>query len=82
MLTIMEDTTEGAHDTLIAACDRWRYEELGGEVGHRNCADNLVEGLQALRRFLAYHFGLILGFWPMLASFLSVCRIWEWEGMT
>src|SRR5258706_10149366 len=24
MLTIVEDTTDGAHDTLVAACDRWR----------------------------------------------------------
>jgi uncharacterized protein YcgI (DUF1989 family) len=48
MFEIVEDTTEGVHDTLIAACDRWRYEELGGEDGHRNCADNLVEGLGGL----------------------------------
>jgi uncharacterized protein YcgI (DUF1989 family) len=48
MLTIVEDTTEGVHDTLIAACDTARYRELGGEEGHRNCANNLVEGLQAL----------------------------------
>ena len=48
MLTITEDTTDGVHDTLIAACDAARYRELGGEEGHRNCADNLVEGLGAL----------------------------------
>jgi uncharacterized protein YcgI (DUF1989 family) len=48
ILVVVEDTTEGIHDTLIAACDRQRYEELGGESGHRNCADNLVEGLEAL----------------------------------
>jgi uncharacterized protein YcgI (DUF1989 family) len=47
MLTILEDTC-GVHDTLIAACDRYRYLELGAEEGHRNCADNLVEGLSAL----------------------------------
>ena len=51
MLTVVEDTTDGAHDTLIAACDRWRYEELGGEEGHRNCADNLVEGLSEIGEF-------------------------------
>jgi len=51
MLTVTEDTTEGVHDTLIAACDKQRYEELGGEEGHRNCADNLVEGLGALGEF-------------------------------
>ncbi|KAK0105285.1 hypothetical protein ONS95_004330 [Cadophora gregata] len=48
MLTVVEDTTPGTHDTLIAACDRQRYEELGGGSEHRNCADNLVEGLGAL----------------------------------
>ncbi|PMD57740.1 Aminomethyltransferase [Hyaloscypha bicolor E] len=48
LLEIVEDTTEGVHDTLIAACDDARYRELGGGEGHRNCADNLVEGLGAL----------------------------------
>jgi uncharacterized protein YcgI (DUF1989 family) len=52
MFTIVEDTTEGAHDTLISACERWRYQEIGGGEGHRNCADNLVEGLQGLGEFL------------------------------
>ena len=27
ILKIMEDTCEGAHDTLLAACDRYRYYE-------------------------------------------------------
>ena len=48
MFTLTEDTTEGIHDTLIAACDQYRYEELGGEPGHRNCADNLVEVLNRI----------------------------------
>lgn len=48
MLVVVEDTTEGVHDTMIAACDKERYEELGGGSEHRNCADNLVEGLGAL----------------------------------
>lgn len=56
IVTVVEDTTGGAHDTLVAACDRWKYEQLGGEVGHRNCADNLVEGLQALRMFFGLPF--------------------------
>ena len=47
MLTITDDTC-GVHDTLIAACDSYRYLELGAEEGHRNCADNLVEGLSTL----------------------------------
>src|SRR3712207_4741705 len=28
ILTLLEDTSGGIHDTLIAACDRWRYEQL------------------------------------------------------
>lgn len=51
MLTVTEDTTAGIHDTMIAACDTARYVELGGGEGHRNCADNLVEGLGGLGEF-------------------------------
>ena len=57
LLTITEDTY-CVHDTLMAACDRFRYAELGvpnalssedpAEGGHRNCADNLGEGLSGL----------------------------------
>jgi uncharacterized protein YcgI (DUF1989 family) len=28
ILTLVEDTSGGIHDTLFAACDRWRYELL------------------------------------------------------
>lgn len=66
MLTIMEDTTSGVHDTLIAACDRWRYAELGVERAlkgsHRSCADNLVEALAALGSFLYIHPASALSF--------------------
>lgn len=48
MLTLVEDTTPGIHDTMVAACDRWRYEELGAKGYHRNCSDNLMEGMQEL----------------------------------
>src|ERR1700730_19121989 len=33
ILTLVEDTSGGAHDTLMAACDAPRYRLLGGE-GH------------------------------------------------
>lgn len=64
MLTMTEDTTEGVHDTIIAACDRQRYEELGGGSEHRNCADNLVEGLagigsSSISCLVVFPFGLI-----------------------
>ena len=29
ILTLVEDTSGGIHDTLFASCDRWRYELLG-----------------------------------------------------
>lgn len=48
ILTLVEDTSPGVHDTLIAACDIWRYKGLGCKDYHRNCADNLVEGMAEL----------------------------------
>jgi uncharacterized protein YcgI (DUF1989 family) len=54
ILTVTEDTTPGIHDTLIAACDQQRYEELGGGSEHRNCADNLVEGLAAIGTYFPF----------------------------
>ncbi|OWP07437.1 hypothetical protein B2J93_4966 [Marssonina coronariae] len=48
MPTVVEETSVGAHDTMIVARDRQRYEKLGGDSEHRNCADNLVEGLRAM----------------------------------
>jgi hypothetical protein len=48
ILTVVEDTSGGVHDTLMAACDRYRYIELGGGDRHDNCTDNLVQGLAEL----------------------------------
>ena len=48
ILTFVEDTAGGVHDTLMAACDRWRYEGLGCTEYHDNCTDNLHAALQAL----------------------------------
>jgi hypothetical protein len=48
ILTLVEDTSGGIHDTLFAACDRWRYETLDCTDYHDNCTDNLVAGLAAL----------------------------------
>src|ERR1700731_5002681 len=48
ILTLVEDTSGGIHDTLFAACDRWRYELLGCAEHHDNCTDNLAAGLAAL----------------------------------
>jgi uncharacterized protein YcgI (DUF1989 family) len=48
ILTLTEDTSGGIHDTLFAACDRWRYERLGHQGYHDNCTDNLTAGMKAL----------------------------------
>jgi uncharacterized protein YcgI (DUF1989 family) len=48
IMTLEQDTSPGIHDTLIAACDRWRYELLGVVGYHRNCQDNFVEALRGL----------------------------------
>ncbi|MCA1777738.1 MAG: urea carboxylase-associated family protein [Loktanella sp.] len=41
IVTMEEDTSPGRHDTLIAACDFYRYELLGCREYHDNCTDNL-----------------------------------------
>jgi hypothetical protein len=48
ILTLIEDTSPGVHDTLLAACDRYRYEQLGAKGPHANCTDNLRKALAAL----------------------------------
>ena len=44
ILKIMEDTC-GVHDTLLAACDRYRYQLLGCTEYHRNCDDNMWQAM-------------------------------------
>ena len=48
ILTIVGDTSGGIHDTLLAACDRYRYELLGCTEYHDNCTDNLAAALAEL----------------------------------
>jgi len=48
ILTLTEDTSGGVHDTLIAACDRWRYAFLGVQGHHDNCTDNLFAAMADL----------------------------------
>jgi uncharacterized protein len=48
ILTLSEDNSGGIHDTLFAACDRWRYELLGCAGYHDNCTDNLAGALAEL----------------------------------
>jgi uncharacterized protein len=48
ILTLVEDTAGGRHDTLMAACDRERYGLLGVKGHHDNCRDNLHAALAEL----------------------------------
>jgi uncharacterized protein YcgI (DUF1989 family) len=48
ILTVVEDTSPGVHDTFMAACDCHRYRLLGVEGYHRNCLDNMHEALVGL----------------------------------
>ena len=48
ILALTEDTSGGIHDTLIAACDRYRYAFLGVEGYHANCTDNLFAAMAEL----------------------------------
>ena len=50
ILTLVEDTSPGVHDTLLAACDRYRYALLGCTTYHDNCTDNLAAALAELGR--------------------------------
>ena len=47
VLTMVQDTSPGVHDTTLAACDVYRYERLGARGYHRNCTDNLAQALRA-----------------------------------
>ncbi|HSF94921.1 MAG TPA: urea carboxylase-associated family protein [Thermohalobaculum sp.] len=50
ILTFEEDSSPGVHDTMIAACDIDRYEQLGCTGYHDNCTDNLRMALIAIRQ--------------------------------
>ncbi|WP_427184168.1 DUF1989 domain-containing protein [Bordetella bronchialis] len=48
IMTLTADTSPGVHDTLMAACDAYRYRNLGVEHYHDNCADNMRMALKAI----------------------------------
>ncbi len=48
LLTFVSDTSPGMHDTVIAACDIYRYRQLGVTGYHDNCTDNLRMALLAI----------------------------------
>ena len=46
ILEFVEDTSPGRHDCLAAACDQWRYEQLGAGPEHGSCEQNLLAEAQ------------------------------------
>ena len=48
IVTLAQGTTPGIHDTIMAACDRQRYGLQGFTDYHRNCQDNMIEGMLEL----------------------------------
>jgi len=46
MLRVVADTN-GVHDANVPACDRTRFSIDFGVEGHRNCVDNMLEGMKA-----------------------------------
>lgn len=48
ILTLVEDTSPGVHDTVVAACDLFRYVGLGCTDYHDNCSDNLRMAMAAI----------------------------------
>ena len=45
---LIEDSSPGVHDILVACCDQPRYEQLGVHHYHDNCADNFRMSLIAI----------------------------------
>jgi uncharacterized protein len=45
ILSFIEDTSPGVHDTLFPCCDAARYRQLGVEGYHRSCAENWREAI-------------------------------------
>jgi uncharacterized protein len=48
ILRLTGDTTPGAHDTLIPACDPERYRQLGAVGHHASCAENFASATSAV----------------------------------
>jgi len=48
VLTMVEDTSPGVHDTLLCACNQEIYQELGCGDSHRSCESNLHEALSTI----------------------------------
>lgn len=62
ILRFLEDSSPGVHDTVVAACDHTRYQELGCDAYHDNCADNYRMALAAIG-LRAHHVPAPLNLW-------------------
>jgi len=54
IMTLLADRSPGQHDMQFAACDKWRYLELGAHADHASCQDNFHKGLAELGISLPY----------------------------
>lgn len=71
LMTLVEDTSPGRHDTLMAPCDNERYGLLGCNSYHDNCKDNHHAGLLEL--------GITVPFTPgSINLFMNIP--WDGEG--
>ena len=48
ILSWVEDTSKGDHDTLISACNPLRYEKMGVKGWHASCAENYQMAVKGL----------------------------------
>lgn len=48
ILTLFEDHSPGIHETLLPACDKYRYIADGVEGYHDSCGDNLTRALESI----------------------------------
>ena len=46
ILTLVEDHSPGIHETVLPACDQYRYIVDGFEGYHDSCGDNLIAALE------------------------------------
>jgi uncharacterized protein len=54
IVTLLQDHSPGQHDMQYAACDKWRYLELGASEDHASCQSNLHAALKTLGLSLPY----------------------------
>lgn len=48
VVELVKDTSSGVNYTLIAACERWQYSELGVTGYHKSCPNDCWDTLLAL----------------------------------